>query len=1093
MSRTYSVPRRLAAALLALALTPALHAQAVSGRIGGAVMDPSGGAIPGALVKARNEETGAERTSTTNVEGGYVLYPLAPGFYEMTIQAPGFRAERLEHLRVDVAAVLTRNVTLEVGAVEQQVVVTADTVPIFTQSPSVESTILREQIDTLPLNGRDFNQLVTLAAGAVDNNVGGGTDFGAVAVNGNRSYSNDYLLDGTPNNNLFQNRSAAPVSVDLIREFKVTSGVAPAEYGQAGTQVSVVSRSGTNRFHGSLFEYYRGNALQARDPFNTREQQPFRRNQFGGSLGGPIRRNQMFFFFNYEGNRQTENVTRVGTVPLEEFWAGDFSSLAARRIQLTDPLASRQPFPGNRIPASRLDRSALALRPFFGSATGSGLANNTLNFPGETNHGDQFTVRVDHYLPRNHTLGVRYTQSDTGGFIPNLLGTPGAGRSEPLDSRNATLNWTAPFSARVINELRFGAMNFSDIVTYSNGDLPTIEQLGWRGFEAGNPGIPPLPRIQFTGTDSFTPLKYGSTATYGEAALSMINNVFTLSDALSITHGSHQIKAGFEGRRIYLNSLQQTNARGQINFRGANSPNSSGYTFADFLLGLPASSQQVPVKPKVLLVQMEVASYIQDDWRVTRNLTLSFGLRHEIFFNPFEERNRLAMFDAETGAIVVASDQGRLPASEFLPLVAAKLTDAQGRWRFPLLSDVEAGAHPRRLLDTDYSNWGPRAGFVRQFPSARMVVRGGYGIFYSRYPIQYLLQTVGINPPFAGLFSYSQSIRDGVPALRLDSPYASAGGSASVSPAGLQRDFRLPDNQQWNFTLERMLGRGTVASLGYVGNKGTHLFRSINANKSFLDPASGEVRRSYSGTYGTSTINVRRSDGNSIYHAMQLEVRRRNQKGLIFQGNWTWAKGIDDVGATVQAALLDLENLGRDRADSDYVRRHVINLNATWEMPWRQRVWGGWRLSSIWRFSTGRYLTPSFTTTGGLANNRPDVVYGVSPNLPRGERSPGRWFNPAAFAEVPAVDPASGGPRFGNAGRNIIAGPGVNVMDASLAKLFRIHENHSVTFRFEMFNLLNHANYGAPVTNVSSVNTVATINRVVRPMRQAQFAIRYDF
>lgn len=1080
----------MSCAALALA---ALNAQTTAGRITGTIVDASGAVVVGAKVTARNVETGAERASRSNSEGIYVLYPLPPGIYQITVQSPGFRTERLDDLRVDVGAALVRNVKLEVGAVEQQVVVSADVAPVLSQSASLESTIIREQIESLPLNGRDFNELITLAAGAVDNNVGGGTDFGAVAVNGNRAYSNDYLLDGTPNNNLFQNRSAAPVSVDLIREFKVTSGVAAAEYGQAGTQVSVVSRAGTNQFRGSAFWYFRGNALQARDPFNTMQQQPFRRNQFGGSLGGPVRRNKTFFFFNYEGNRQRENVTRLSTVPPDEFWKGDFSQLQARRIQLTDPLAARQPFPGNLIPQSRMDGSALALRAFFPAPTGPGLANNSLTFPKQNDNGDQFTVRIDQMLPRNQSLAVRYTHSDTGGFIPNLMGTPGVGRTEPLDSRNATLTWTAPLGAATVNEVRFGAMNFSDIVTYFNGSLPTLQQLGWRGFEPGNPGIPPLPQIQFSGSDAFTPLKYGGTATYGEAALSMINNVFTLGEALSLTRGSHQIKIGFEGRRIYLNALQQTNARGQITFRGANAATSSGYSFADFLLGIPGSSQQVPVKPKVLLIQTEIASYIQDDWRVRPNLTLSFGLRHELFLNPYEERNRLAMFDNDTGAIIVASDNGQLPTREFLPLVVANLTDAQGRWRFPLLSDKEANATPRRLLNTQYGNWGPRFGFVRQMPAARMVVRGGYGIFYSRYPIQYLLQTVGINPPFAGLFSYSQSIQGGQPALRLSAPYASAGASASVSPAGLQRDFQLPDNQQWNLTIERSLGWNTVASLGYVGNKGTHLFRSINANGPYLDKATNTVRRRYQSTFGTSSINMRLSNGNSIYNAMQLEVRRRAQKGLLFQGNWTWAKGLDDVGATVQAALLDLENLGRDRANSDYVRRHVINLNATWNMPWKHRYLGGWRLSTIWRYTTGRFLTPTFASTGGLSNNRPDVVYGVNPNLPRSQRSASRWFNPAAFREVPAVDPVSGLPRFGNAGRNIVIGPGINVMDASLAKQYRVRESHTVSFRLEMFNLLNHPNYGAPDMNISNVNTVATINRVIRPMRQAQFALRYDF
>jgi hypothetical protein len=1071
----------------------ALWAQTTSGRIAGTIFDSTGAVVAGAKIVATNVETGAERSTASNGEGNYVLYPLPPGVYRITVQAPGFRAERLEDLRIDVGAVLTRNVKLEVGAVEQQVVVSAEAAPVLSQAASLESTIVREQIENLPLNGRDFNQLVTLAAGAVDNDVGGGTDFGAVAVNGNRAYSNDYLLDGTPNNNLFQNRSAAPVSVDLIREFKVTSGVAAAEYGQAGTQVSVVTRGGTNQFHGGAFWFYRGNALQARDPFNTMEQQPFRRDQFGASLGGPIRRNQTFFFFNYEGNRQDENVTRLSTVPPDEFWKGDFSQLLARRLQLADPLASRQPFAGNLIPQSRIEPTALALRPAFAAPTTGGLANNSLTFPNQTTNGDQFTVRIDQMLPRNNSLAVRYTHSDTGGFIPNLMGTAGVGRSEPLDSRNATLMWTAPLGTRTVNELRFGAMNFSDIVTYYNGSLPTLEQLGWRGFEPGNPGIPPLPQIQFSGVDAFTPLKYGGTATYGEAALSMINNVFTLGEALSLSRGSHQIKVGFEGRREYLNALQQSNARGQITFRGANAATSSGYSFADYLLGIPGSSQQVPVKPKVLLIQTEIASYIQDDWRIRPNLTLSLGLRHELFLNPYEERNRLAMFDNDTGAIIVASHNGQLPTQEFLPLVVANLTDSQGRWRFPLLSDKEANATPRRLLNTQYGNWGPRFGFVRQMPSERMVVRGGYGIFYSRYPIQYLLQTVAVNPPFAGLFSYSQAIQNGQPRLLLTAPYSNAGASASVSPAGIERNFQLPDNQQWNLTIERGVGWNTVVSLGYVGNKGTHLFRSINANGPYLDRATGTVKRRFSDTFGTSAVSLRLSNGNSIYNAMQMEVRRRAQKGVNFQANWTWAKGLDDVGATVQAALLDLENLGRDRADSDYVRRHVINVNATWDIPWKHRYFGGWRLSGIWRYSTGRYLTPTFTSTGGLSNNRPDVVYGVKPNLPRSQRSPNRWFNPAAFREVPAVDPITGLPRFGNAGRNIVIGPGINVMDVSVAKQYRLREKQTATFRLELFNFLNHPNYGAPDMNISNVNTVATINRVIRPMRQAQFALRYDF
>jgi len=267
------------------------------------------------------------------------------------------------------------------------------------------------------------------------------------------------------------------------------------------------------------------------------------------------------------------------------------------------------------------------------------------------------------------------------------------------------------------------------------------------------------------------------------------------------------------------------------------------------------------------------------------------------------------------------------------------------------------------------------------------------------------------------------------------------------------------------------------------------------------------VTRRFNSIYGTSAINFRRTDGNSIYNAMNLEVRRRASKNLLFQASWVWAKGLDNVGSTVQAALLDVQNLGRDRADSDYVRRHAINANFVYELPlgrkqhflstmprWLETAAGGWRLSGIWRYATGRYLTPTFTAAGGLSNNRPDVVYGVQANLPADQRTPERWFNPAAFAAVPAVDPLTGLPRFGNAGRNIIIGPGTNNVDGNIAKRFPLGtERKALTLRLEAFNLLNHPNYAAPMLNISNTSTVATITSILRTVREVQFAVRFDF
>jgi hypothetical protein len=1083
-----------------------LCGQSSDGRITGVILDSSGALVPGAKVTARNVDTGVERTVQSNSEGSYTLYPLLPGTYSLAAEATGFRAQRIDGISLEVAGVVARDVTMQVGAVQQEaMVVSASAAPMLTESVSVESTIVRDQIESLPLNGRDFNQLVLLTAGTVENV--GTHDFGPVASNGNRSYSNSYLVDSTPNNDAFQAKSGAALSVDVIREFKVIAGVAPAEYGRGGTQVTLVTRSGGNAFHGSGFEYHRGVMWQARDPFNPGASQPFDRNQFGGSLGGPIRRNHTFFFVNYEGNRQSETRALVNTVPADAYWKGDFSSLLSRNISLRDPMTTGRPvFPGNILPASRLDATALKLRPFWGSPSNSSLANNLTSTGVSTNTADQFTTRADHTLPGNNNLMFRYSRTNSDGFTPSQLGKD-IGTGGTTLNNNASLGWTAPFSSGTVNEARLGYSSMSRDNVYVAGSLPTTETLGIQGFGPVSALRSPMPKITFAGTDAFSSVNYGPNESFGAAATSQTSKNLTLSDSLTHVRGRHTLKAGFEYSRLNLPSLLQPGAGGQLTFRSAGSANSSGYTFADLMLGIPTSSQQVPPMAPVVLKQRDISSYIQDDWRISRSLTLVLGVRHELVLNPFEEKNRFALFDPATGAIVVASDNGKLPVDQYQPDVVAKLSDGKGNWRFPVISDKQAGFNPRRLIDTQWKNFGPRFGFVQRLNSANnFLLRGGYGIFYSRYPYQYLEQSMSVNPPFSASFTYSQSFTNGVPAITLSNPYSGA-STASIAPSGLQHDFKLPGNQQWNLTLERELGWSTAMSLGYVGNKGTHLFRSSNANGPYLDPVSGQVVRQYTNTYGNVAINLRRTDGNSIYNAMQAELRRRTSKGLLFQANWTWAKGLDNVGPTVNASALDVENLGRDRADSDYVRRHMLKLNATYDLPfgrgkaflfnaprWLDSVVGGWRLAGLWTYNTGNRFTPQFTTAGALSNGRPDVVYGENPNLPRDQRSPAHWFNVAAFKEVPAVDPVSGQPRYGNAGRNILLGPTLNVADTSLAKSFPlIRERVRLTFRAEMFNMLNHPNYDIPENNISNVNTVGTISSTIRPMRQAQFALRCDF
>ncbi|WP_263417768.1 TonB-dependent receptor [Terriglobus albidus] len=1111
--------------LVLLYLAGSAVAQSVAARMMGTVTDPSGAIVTNAVVTATNLGTGAAQSARTNRNGQYVLFPLEPGQYDITVAKDGFAGVSLHGLSFDVNDSALRDFRLKVGSSAEVVTVSTSSVPLLTQDISVQNVVTQEQLNALPLNGRDFNQLVLLSAGATDNTVATSVnlDFGSYALNGNRAFSNEYIIDGVPNNNPFQGKSALPLAVDAIGEFKVVSGVPTAEYGHAATAISSITKSGTNGFHGALYEYYRGNQLLANNPFDTvAGNETFLRNQFGGAIGGPVRlphydgRNKTFFFFNYEGSRQTDTATRVDTVPTADFWNGDFSSLlSSRKIQLRDPFISSRPaIPGNRLDlykgGSLMTKTAQALRTFFPSPNLPGLANNLVQFPTESANMDQYTARIDQMLPHSQSLMVRFSYVNTGGFTPNLLGTPGVGLSEPVDSRNGQVTWTAPVRRNMINELRLGGMNYSDIVTYVPGTLPTVSSLGMQGFEQGNLSIPPLPRITFSGNDAFTTIKYGPTNGYGEAALSMTSNIFTIADSLLVTKGRHTFKAGFEGRRDYFNVLQQTNARGALTFSGfASSANSSGYSLADFLIGLPSSSQQVPIKPKALLTENEYAAYGQDSWRLTSRFVLEAGVRYEYSPSPSEVKNRLAMFDGDLpgGGFVVACDNGKLPSDSFLPSVVAKLTDANGNFVFPMVCGSSVGFNAKNLVTTGGKNWAPRVGFAWD-PSGKGLysIHGGYGIVYTRYPVQYFLQTMLVNPPFAGLFPYSQKITSGKAALTLDAPYGGAGGKPSVSPVGINKNFQLPNNQQWNLTVQRKLGADNVVTASYVGNKGSHLFRSYNVNQAEVN-SNGVITQPYSTNFGTSSIPVRYSDGNSIYHAMILEFRRRATRDLNLQANWTLAKAIDDVGTNVQTAALDILSPGRDRANSDYARRHSINVNAIYKLPigrgraigssmpaWADAVTGGWIVSGIWHWTTGRYLTATMTSQGGLSSSRPDVVPGVNPNLPFGQRSRNQWFNPAAFAQPPLLDPATGLPRFGNAGRNTIIGPGTNVADMSLRKTFALGgETCRLSTEMSLFNAFNHPNWGDPDTNISNTNTVGIVSGISKQMRIAQFTVRLDF
>jgi hypothetical protein len=1104
---------------LALCIAPLLAAwstclaQSTAGRISGSVQDSSAAVIPGAEVAVVNVETGQKVGSATNGAGQFVLYPLSAGTYKLTAQKTGFRDLSIDGIRLEVNDSLVHNLTLEVGAAAQEVTVSASAVPIINQTPSVEGTITEQQTADLPLNGRSFDDLVLLTPGAVDNRLAGaGNDPGPYAVNGNRSYGNNFLVDGISNTNVFQPQAAATISIDAIREFKVISGVPPAEYGQGAAAVNVVTRGGTNRYRGNVYEYFRGTTLQARDPFSTVGTQPYREHHAGGTIGGPVRlprydgRNRTFFFFNYEAGRLSSNVTRVASIPLDAFWKGDFSALLSRNIQLRDPLGANRPIiPGNRLDqylgGSRISSTAVKFQPLYGSPNLPGYANNSVRFREETNNNNQFTARLDQQLPANQSVSARFVFLDANLKQPWGLGSPGPTSTQYTGARNLMVNWTAPAGTRAVNEFKLGYTDSTVVGAYQNNGTPTVDSLGLQGFlNRDQPTIPYLPQLNFQGNDTFSTTNYGPIAGFGNGIRNFNEKLVTISEAFSWSPGRHQFKFGFQAFRSKFDALNVLQMRGQVNFNSG-SANSSGYSFADFLMGLPATGSQSSGRPSEVLSQLQYSFFAQDDWRIGRRLTLSMGVREEVYRSPVEERDRISLFSPAIGGMVVACRDGKLPVNEFPARVVGAFAP-NGTWPFPLVCGADAGYNPRGLLPNHNGNWAPRLGIAWD-PSAtgRFSIRGGYGITYTRYPLLNYITANSNNPPFSGSFTYAQRLTNNVPALTLDAPFAVA-GSNSVSVTGISPTFGMPVNQQWNVTLEQALTQHTLISLAYLGNKGNDLYRQIDVNGARLD-STGKVVRAYSDKFGVLAIPYRVSDGNSIYHAMKLEFRRRFTRGLGLQGNWTWGRGIDDVGLQIQTTMIDVENLGRDRAVSDYSRNHIVAANGTWDLPygkgrrfgrtsprWLDIVTGGWSLNGIYQWTTGRRGTPSTVSSNGLNNTRPDVV--GNPNLPVGERRPELWFDTTAFRPA-TTDPATGLPRFGNAGRNIIIFPGIFVVNGNLAKSIPLGgEQRRLVLRVEGFNVLNHPNWNNPSANISA-NNAGRISSLGKAMRQTQFAVRYEF
>lgn len=1052
------------AALLVLLLQPLAFAQTHRGSIRGIVTDPQGAVIAGAAVKVTNVETNETRTATTNEEGVYTISSLSPGKYRMESSMTGFRQFSRE-LVLEVNQEMRLDISLAIGKVaEIDDFTDYSDVEIKRDSASVGTVIRENQIRLLPLDGRNFLELALLVPGAAPaaNGSAGSVrgDF-AFNVNGAREDANNFLLDGVYNVDPKLNTFSVKPPVDGVQEFEVLTSTYDAAFGRnAGAQVNVVTKSGTNQLHGTAYEFHRNAKTDARNFFVPADQPDpkYIRNQFGFSVGGAIKRDRTFFFGDYEGTRAREGVTQVTNVPTLAERNGDFSqSLFARPF---NPF-TQQPFAGGVIPVQFQNPIGRAIANLYPLPNRNVPFANFVSSPTGRDRNDVFDARLDHSINTNAMLTARYSFGDRDLFEPFTGPTfalvPGFGDVVPRRSQNLMLSETQILSPALVNEARFAFNRVASAVTQEGGGASLNRQVGL-------PELSPNARdfgLSFITVTGFSPLG----DEFNNPQQSAVNT-FQLLDNISHVRGSHSFKFGADFRAAQQNAFRDVQSRGFITF----SPQFplTGNALADLLLGFPAIAGGARVDNAQHLRTQSYNFYVNDSWRATPRLTLSAGLRYELNTPPVDAEDRANVYDPATRTLV----------------------------------RVGTNNIPRGGFDTDKNNFAPRVGLAWTVgKDQETVLRAGYGVYYDQSALA-PGEALYFNAPFFDLSLFFSL--PGLP-LTLNNPFPNNFPfPLPKSALAVQRDLRTPYMQHWNVNLQRQLGRSRVLEVGYVGSKGTKLLTARDINQPRPSPSSPNLRPNPL----FDDIDLIESRANSNYHALQARLQQRLSAGLSLLASYTYAKSIDDASNFFTSAgdpnfPQDSNNVRLERGRSNFDVRQRLSASYTYELPFGKgrryardggfvsALLSGWQTNGVLTLQTGRPFTVALlpdidnsntgrSNLGFGANDRPNVV--GDPRL--SSRTPDRWFDTAAFAF-----PAFG--TFGNAGRNTLEGPGYQNFNASLVKNTTLTESLRLQLRAEAFNLFNHPNFNLPDNFLGS----PTFGRVLSAQspRHLQFGVKLLF
>jgi hypothetical protein len=1120
----------LAAAAFASAFACCVYAQTF-GEITGRVTDPSGAVIPGASVTLTNVNTSAVRNVVTTEAGAYTFPSIAPGSYRLRTELPGFKTAVSEPFEVQVQQVVRLDVVLQVGQVSETVEVAAAADLLQAETAAVGAVVENKIITELPLNGRQYLGLVALApnvntlspsAGQAASRQGGDRAAQSISTGGQRIMFDYYTLDGVNNTDPNFNTYIVQPSIDAIQEFKVQIGVYPAEFGHQSTQINVLTKSGGNAYHGSLFEFLRNDRLDAQPYAFTSvhpAKSPFKWNDYGFELDGPVRlpklyngHDKLFFMSNYEALRRRQNFLSTYNVPTPAMFNGDFSELGTT---IYDPL-TKQPFQNNKIPTERLDPVSLGLLKYYNSSTLPGLTNNYVQFNSSPLNRDGFVLRMDYNQSSKSQWMGRYSWGDENQSTQGLnrTGTKILTNYEQYAASN-----TQTFGPNLVNEARFGYSRFyNSIGTLLAFDTDVVSQLAIPAQKSGAPVTWGIPSAIFNGT-GFTGLGDSTEGPYAND-----NNTLQLLDKFSLVHGKHTLRFGFEYNRQNYNQVGNQFSRGQFTFQANSTQSASltgGYAFADFLLGnLYQSTIAVAIANARFQRNVEHA-FVDDTWKLTPKLTLSLGLRYELT-PPFTD----TLGDYFTVALPTIGSVANAPQSDWPYFVRQgnNCTDPYAglniRWTLPAgaRAPVCGGGLNNNLMETKHKNFAPRIGLSYALGD-KTVIRTGWGVFYTQDVANSMYFDLSRN--IAARVTLTSDI--GKPSLLWNNSIPGGSGALAQVPPPYAYvaayDHATSYTMQYLLNIQRQFGRNWVVETGYIGSESHHLYGFQNANQPVPGTTGNVSSRTPFPNYGVIQLVA---DGfNANYNSGSLKVTRRFSEGLSLTSSYTYSKSIDNSsGIRVQGFdTLFPQNstcLRCERALSAFDTRHRFVLGGSYDLPIGtggrllnikrpaiNTLAGGWQLSASTTIQSG---VPQNITIGGVDNastgnpgyDRPILTlasrgYAANP-------SPSRWYDPAAFVEAPAGT-------FGNLGRNTMTTPHLQSIDLALHKQFHMPygEQHVVQFRLEAFNVLNHPSWGAPSGNIlagavfpgapanAAHQGFGVISSTALPMRQLQVALKYTF